>query len=139
MKVQKSAPHYTEAAYDEIDILLKVSGNTDNNVWLTSLQQYFAGQPEADNVRRRENLQNICYVVQLLNSFLHYGPHGKHVCMIFEILGVNLLDVIKRYNYKGVPIPLCRVISKQILIGLDYLHRICGIIHTDLKPENVLL
>jgi serine/threonine-protein kinase SRPK3 len=25
------------------------------------------------------------------------------------------------------------------LIGLDYLHRICGIIHTDLKPENVNL
>lgn len=29
--------------------------------------------------------------------------------------------------------------AKQILIGLDYLHRMCGIIHTDLKPENVLI
>ena len=29
--------------------------------------------------------------------------------------------------------------AKQILIGLDYLHRMCGIIHTDLKPENVLV
>jgi serine/threonine-protein kinase SRPK3 len=25
------------------------------------------------------------------------------------------------------------------LLGLDYLHRECGIIHTDLKPENVLI
>ena len=32
-----------------------------------------------------------------------------------------------------------RVIAKQILIGLDYLHRICGVIHTDMKPENVLV
>jgi serine/threonine-protein kinase SRPK3 len=22
-------------------------------------------------------------------------------------------------------------------MGLDYMHRMCGIIHTDLKPENV--
>lgn len=26
-----------------------------------------------------------------------------------------------------------------MLEGLDYLHRRCGIIHTDIKPENVLL
>jgi serine/threonine-protein kinase SRPK3 len=32
-----------------------------------------------------------------------------------------------------------RIIAKQILIGLDYLNRVCGIIHTDLKPENVLV
>ena len=27
----------------------------------------------------------------------------------------------------------------QVLQGLDYLHRECGLIHTDLKPENVML
>jgi serine/threonine-protein kinase SRPK3 len=27
----------------------------------------------------------------------------------------------------------------QMLKGLDFLHRVCHIIHTDLKPENVLL
>jgi serine/threonine-protein kinase SRPK3 len=59
--------------------------------------------------------------------------------MVFEILGINLLEVIKRYDYKGVPMPLVRILSKQCLIGLDYLHRVCGIIHTDLKPENVAM
>jgi serine/threonine protein kinase len=29
--------------------------------------------------------------------------------------------------------------AKQCLIGLDYIHRMCNIIHTDLKPENVAL
>lgn len=38
-----------------------------------------------------------------------------------------------------LPMNLCRRLAKQVLIGLDYLHRICGVIHTDLKPENVLL
>jgi len=27
----------------------------------------------------------------------------------------------------------------QVLHGLDYLHADCGLIHTDLKPENVML
>jgi len=59
--------------------------------------------------------------------------------MVFEILGVNLLEIMKRYDYMGIPIPLVRRMAKQVLIGLDYLHRVCRIIHTDLKPENVVL
>lgn len=46
---------------------------------------------------------------------------------------------MKRYDYKGIPMPLVRIMAKQILMGLDYLHRICHIIHTDLKPENVIV
>ena len=58
--------------------------------------------------------------------------------MAFEVLGRNLLTLIKRFNYEGIPMPIVREIAKQSLMGLDYLHRICGIIHTDLKPENVV-
>ena len=59
--------------------------------------------------------------------------------MVFEIMGVNLLDIIKRYDYKGVPMYIARIMAKQILIGLDFLHRMCNLIHTDLKPENILI
>jgi serine/threonine-protein kinase SRPK3 len=68
---------------------------------------------------------------------MHHGPNGQHFIMVFEILGVNLLEIMKRYDSQGIPIPLVRRMAKQILIGLDYLHRVCKIIHTDLKPENV--
>lgn len=91
--------------------------------------------PNIEHLRGPEG----CGCVQLLNSFIHYGPNGKHFVMVFEILGVNLLELIKKYEYKGVPIPITRRIAKECLIGLDYLHRMCNLIHTDLKPENVLL
>ena len=61
------------------------------------------------------------------------------MCMVFEVMGSNLLDLIKHYNYHGIPVPVVKSICKQVLIALNYLHTTCRVIHTDLKPENVLL
>ena len=59
--------------------------------------------------------------------------------MVFEVLGENLLTLIKRYQNRGIPRHLVKQITKQLLLALDYLHNECSIIHTDLKPENVLV
>ena len=132
IKIQKSASHYLEAAFDEVEILQKGVKQAEKPLWFKDLR-------ELDEGRRKSYSREDCYTVQLLNAFIYQGPYGKHFCMVFEILGVNLLEIIKRYKYKGIPINLCRKMARQILIGLHYLHSQCGIIHTDLKPENVLL
>ena len=74
----------------------------------------------------------------MFDQFFHHGLYGKHFIMAFEVLGKNLLSLIKKYDYRGVPLPIVRRICKQLLLGLDYMHRVCGIIHTDLKPENAV-
>ncbi|KAM3723291.1 Serine/threonine-protein kinase [Dirofilaria immitis] len=114
MKIVKSAEHYTEAALDEIKLLMAVR-NADEN----------------DLFRER--------VVQLLDEFSVTGVNGTHVCMVFEVLGCNLLKLIIRSNYQGLPLEQVRIIIKQVLEGLQYLHEKCQIIHTDIKPENVLV
>ncbi|XP_020560268.1 SRSF protein kinase 1 isoform X3 [Oryzias latipes] len=114
MKVVKSAEHYTETAVDEIKLLKSVR-NSD---------------PDDPN---RE------MVVQLLDDFKISGVNGTHVCMVFEVLGHHLLKWIIKSNYQGLPLACVKSIIKQVLQGLDYLHSKCQIIHTDIKPENILM
>ena len=77
--------------------------------------------------------------MKLLDHFKHAGPNGQHVCMVFEYLGDNLLSVIKYSDYRGVPLSMVKELCFHILVGLDYLHRKLSIIHTDIKPENIVL
>ena len=96
LQVQKSAAHYTEAAQDEITL--------------------------CSQIRDGDPLDDRC-CVRMYDSFEHGGPHGRHTCMVFEVLGENLLALIKRYDYRGIPLPVVRNLSRQMLIGLDYIHR----------------
>ncbi|XP_022059240.1 SRSF protein kinase 1a isoform X1 [Acanthochromis polyacanthus] len=114
MKVVKSAEHYTETAVDEIKLLRSVRNSDPND-------------------------PNREMVVQLLDDFKISGVNGTHVCMVFEVLGHHLLKWIIKSNYQGLPLPCVKSIIRQVLQGLDYLHTKCQIIHTDIKPENILM
>lgn len=112
LKIQKSAAEFAQAALHEIEVLSAIAHGDHSN--------------------------SKC-IVRLVDHFKHVGPNGQHLCMVIEFLGDSLLRLIRYNRYKGLPLNKVREICKWILLGLDYLHRELGIIHTDLKPENVLL
>uniref|UniRef100_A0A096LS81 non-specific serine/threonine protein kinase n=1 Tax=Poecilia formosa TaxID=48698 RepID=A0A096LS81_POEFO len=116
MKVVKSAPHYTETALDEIKLLRCVRDSDPSDSY-------------------RET------IVQLIDDFKISGINGpfSDVCMVLEVLGHQLLKWIIKSNYMGLPLVCVKTIIRQVLQGLDYLHTKCKIIHTDIKPENILL
>jgi hypothetical protein len=92
LKIVKSAKHYTEAANDEIKLLICSRDSDLNDI-------------------------NRFKTVQLLDNFKITGPNGVHVCMVFEVLGNNLLKLIIKSNYHGIPLENVRIIVKQVLQG----------------------
>lgn len=119
IKVVKLGRNYAEAAEDEIRILGAMHGP---------------------------------HVTRLHDHFLVEGPNGKHICMAFELLGENILHIIIKHKAVRlllressiphpplvIPLSSVKVIARQLLEGIDYMHR-HGVIHTDIKPENILL
>uniref|UniRef100_A0A8B9ZG05 dual-specificity kinase n=1 Tax=Anas platyrhynchos TaxID=8839 RepID=A0A8B9ZG05_ANAPL len=73
-------------------------------------------------------------VIHMLESF----TFRNHICMTFELLSMNLYELIKRNKFQGFSIQLVRKFAHSILQCLDALYR-NKIIHCDLKPENILL
>ena len=111
IKIQKSAKNYSESAKEEI-VLLQEVRNRGGRRWP---------------------------VVEILDHFEHFGRNGRHVCLVFEVLGKSLLSLIHRFDEKGLPLELVRRIAVNVMEGLLFLHENCRFIHTDIKPENVLI
>jgi dual specificity tyrosine-phosphorylation-regulated kinase 2/3/4 len=73
-------------------------------------------------------------MINFIQSFYFRG----HLCISTELLGMNLYEFIKAYEFKGFPLPLIRRFSRQMLSSLVML-KSKRVIHCDLKPENILL
>ncbi|CAD7926910.1 unnamed protein product [Amoebophrya sp. A25] len=110
MKICKSKSSVSEQALDEIALLRCISEPKD--------------------------MPNKEYCMPLKHHFWHMGPNGKHMCLIFELLGENLLALVKYTKYGGLPLSWVRKIARQVLQACDHLAKV-GVIHTDIKLENV--
>ncbi|EPY54064.1 CMGC/DYRK/DYRK2 protein kinase Ppk5 [Schizosaccharomyces cryophilus OY26] len=75
------------------------------------------------------------------SNIIRYFDHfnfRNHLCIVTELLGENLFEVIRDNNYKGFPLIIVKSFAAQLLKALSFLQK-QQIIHCDLKPENLLL
>lgn len=75
------------------------------------------------------------HVVRLYTSFEHRG----HLCTVFESLGLNLRDIVKRFGKDvGLNLQAVKTYAKQMFLALALLRKE-NIIHADIKPDNILV
>ncbi|KAF7566646.1 Serine/threonine-protein kinase minibrain [Pyrenophora tritici-repentis] len=74
------------------------------------------------------------HLLRLKDTFIH----RQHLCLVFELLSVNLYELIKQNQFRGLSTTLVRVFAQQLINGLALLGK-AKLIHCDLKPENILL
>ncbi len=89
------------------------------------------------------------YILQILNRNDPYNNHhiirmrahylnGTQQCIVFEPLDCDLHELIKKRNYKGLPLFLTYKYGIQLLEALQFLKTV-EIIHCDIKPKNIML
>ncbi|CAG9333127.1 DYRK4_1 [Blepharisma stoltei] len=68
----------------------------------------------------------------------NYFVFRSHICLTFELLSINLYELLRSNGSNGFSLSLVRRFAIQLLASLAFLseHKI---IHCDLKPENILL
>ncbi|KAJ2771833.1 serine/threonine protein kinase, CMGC, dual-specificity, partial [Coemansia nantahalensis] len=104
-------------------------------------------------IRNRKRFHHQAQVeVKLLECLRRWDPAGahnilqmtvsfhfrNHLCIVMELLSINLYEWLKAHQFAGTPAPLLRHFTTQMLQSLLLMSR-HRIIHADLKPENILL
>ncbi|KAJ0411981.1 hypothetical protein ATCC90586_009938 [Pythium insidiosum] len=74
------------------------------------------------------------HIVRLMDTF----EFRHHLCLVFELLSLNVYELIAENNFNGFPLDVTRGFLQQILHAMIQMED-TGVIHCDLKPENILL
>lgn len=93
-----------------------------------------------DYYSEKANQNRKTYCVKMLDFFVYASDNNtKYVCSIYELFAGSVQMLLNQGKYKyGLPIPVVKKIMKQLLSALVDLHNNLRIIHTDIKPENLL-
>ncbi|MCJ1478352.1 hypothetical protein MMC13_007030 [Lambiella insularis] len=90
-------------------------------------------------VKTDHKSEGLRYLRTVLKSFEVTGPKSTHVGLVYAPMRESVARFQRRLANGQIPSYFLKPLMAMVLTGLDYLHSQCRIIHTDLKPDNILL
>lgn len=98
-----------------VTVKISVSERGERNREFKVLRAIAAIRPEQPGSR---------HLMPMLDHFQLDGPNGTHDCLVLELLGPSVPDLLDaRFRGERLPGKLAKSIAKQALLGLDYLHQ----------------
>jgi serine/threonine protein kinase len=104
-------------------------------------EYYKEGKLEVDTFLKISNIKSE-YLINMIEHFKFKPLQSKQyaICMVFELMACSVYQLIRRGKYKkGLPPEIVYNISLQIIRGVKDIHNKLKMIHTDIKPENILI
>lgn len=111
-------------------VAVKIVNNHVN--W--SLQQSINEIKLLKNLQDKQKTLENSNIISILDNF----NFRSHMCIITELLSINLYSMLELTNFQGFGYDLLQYITRQILTGLQFIHD-SNIIHCDIKPENIMI
>lgn len=100
-----------------------------------------SGQSEVSHLKRlaESDPENNHFILRMRSSF----EHKCHLCIVVDHEAMNFRQVLEKFGRDegkqvGLDLTAVRIYSYQLLMGLDLLKK-CSLIHSDIKPENILI
>ena len=97
-------------------------------------QQAYYEVQKLQYLQQNATEEEMKYIIKFYDWFIY----RDRLCIVNELLSFNLYEVLKKRGHKGLPLVLVQSVMKQLCHALVTLEK-CTIIHSDIKPENVLL
>jgi serine/threonine protein kinase len=94
-----------------------------------------------DEINKFNKLKHIDNLVLYIETFLYKDEtYDKFMCGVMELSGYSIYDIIKLFRFSDIKVnaKYIRKIILQSAIILNNLHK-SNYIHTDIKPENILI
>jgi serine/threonine protein kinase len=116
---------------------------SDDNFYAMKIQTPNDYDEGIQELKIYDMIQKICKenesLMTIKEYFIMIKDEKKYVCMLMDLMAGTLYDVIKTDKYNnGLPSESVKKVETQLMDAIKILHNF-DIIHTDIKPENILV